>query len=324
MYCIFIDTNIFLDFYRYNKNDNILNLFNEFKKYQKFLITTEQSIDEFNRNRDKTINDFIDILNSQLNTIYDKNFLSNLDGFCDYIRSIKEANKSIKKMIDKCRDLMFNVNDDPVNKLFHLSCHKIFSRTNEIIFKAKQRKYIGNPPVSNKYTCCDEIIWETLLENCKYNLIIISRDGTFVDNSRFLKEEYKWRTSKKLEIVSTISDAIRLLGNEPSLELENVESSIVVEKESYDMILKDSTFWSSLIFRALIELGGEAGLKDLYQLIYKILDNEYPDVLKSNKNIEATVRGILQRFCSNSKYYSNKVDLFRNVKSGTWAIKTDF
>ena len=39
MYKIFIDTNIFLDFYRYNKNNiKIMELIKEFQKYKKHLI----------------------------------------------------------------------------------------------------------------------------------------------------------------------------------------------------------------------------------------------------------------------------------------------
>lgn len=64
MFKIFIDTNIFLDFYRYNKNDNISNLKDEFKKYFEYFINTKQSYDEFFRNREKTINEFIDTLKS--------------------------------------------------------------------------------------------------------------------------------------------------------------------------------------------------------------------------------------------------------------------
>lgn len=60
MYKIFIDTNIFLDFYRYNSNDNILEIEKEFKKYKNYFINTQQSYDEFYRNRERTINEFIE------------------------------------------------------------------------------------------------------------------------------------------------------------------------------------------------------------------------------------------------------------------------
>ena len=84
---IFIDTNIFLDFYRYNKNDNLEILQKEFKEYNNYFINTEQALDEFLRNREKTIREFIDTLNNQIIPIFDKNFLSSLEGFDDYLNS---------------------------------------------------------------------------------------------------------------------------------------------------------------------------------------------------------------------------------------------
>ncbi len=320
MYKIFIDTNIFLDFYRCNKNDSILALKPEFEKYQKFLINTMQSRDEFKRNRDKTIHDFIEILKKQINPVFDSNFLSTLDEYDNYIQNIKAANKSIEIMIEKSKELILNIDKDPVNNLYEIVCNTTYNRTDTIINKAIKRKYIGNPPVSNKYTCGDEIIWETILEYCTNDLIIVTRDSTFEENFAFLKEEYKLKTGKDLEIVNFISDAIRLLGNEPSLELEVAENSILVENKNLnDEFLQDRSYWVNIIYSALLFLGGEASLKDLYNKIQDIISKDYSNFF-NNKNVEATIRATLQRYCSTSKFYNHKMDLFRNVKNGVWAL----
>ncbi len=55
MYKIFIDTNILLDFYRINNQKSINEILKEIKKYSKYFVSTEQSMDEFLRNRERTI-----------------------------------------------------------------------------------------------------------------------------------------------------------------------------------------------------------------------------------------------------------------------------
>lgn len=321
MFKIFIDTNIFLDFYRYNKNDNISNLKDEFKKYYEYFINTKQSYDEFFRNREKTINEFIDTLKSQINPLYDGNFLSSLNGFEDYYENMKLANKSIKCMIDKCSELIFDFEKDPVYSLYLLFCHNTYDRTRDIIDRAIKRKYIGNPPTSNKNTCCDEIIWESILENCHDDLIIVTRDKTFNENYNFLKNEYNEKNGKKFLIVELISDAIRLLGDDPSNNLEIIEKNILLEKEVLEYeVYHEKSNWVNIVYEALQSLGGVAYLSQIYDKVYDIIENNYPEKL-TNKDIKATIRGILQRYCSDSTSYNNKVDLFKKIKNGVWAIK---
>lgn len=321
MFKIFIDTNIFLDFYRYNKNDNISNLKDEFKKYFEYFINTKQSYDEFFRNREKTINEFIDTLKSQINPLYDGNFLSSLNGFEDYYENMKLANKSIKCMIDKCSELIFDFEKDPVYSLYLLFCHNTYDRTRDIIDRAIKRKYIGNPPTSNKNTCCDEIIWESILENCHDDLIIVTRDKTFNENYNFLKNEYNEKNGKKLLIVELISDAIRLLGDDPSNNLETIEKNILLEKEVLEYeVYHEKSNWVNIVYEALQSLGGVAYLSQIYDKVYDIIENDYPEKL-TNKDIKATIRGILQRYCSDSTSYNNKADLFKKIKNGVWSIK---
>lgn len=321
MFKIFIDTNIFLDFYRYNKNDNISNLKDEFKKYFEYFINTKQSYDEFFRNREKTINEFIDTLKSQINPLYDGNFLSSLNGFEDYYENMKLANKSIKCMIDKCSELIFDFEKDPVYSLYLLFCHNTYDRTRDIIDRAIKRKYIGNPPTSNKNTCCDEIIWESILENCHDDLIIVTRDKTSNENYNFLKNEYNEKNGKKLLIVELISDAIRLLGDDPSNNLETIEKNILLEKEVLEYeVYHEKSNWVNIVYEALQSLGGVAYLSQIYDKVYDIIENDYPEKL-TNKDIKATIRGILQRYCSDSTSYNNKADLFKKIKNGVWAIK---
>lgn len=321
MYKIFIDTNIFLDFYRYNKNNiKIMELIKEFQKYKKHLINTEQSNDEFMRNREKTIRVFMDTLKAQINSTNEGNFISNLEGYTTYLESVKLANDSIQLMIKMCEDLIVDKDKDPVYQLYLTICHTIYERTPMILDNAIRRKYMGNPPSSDKYTCCDEIIWESILEYCYTDLIIVTRDKTFLENYSFLQMEFYRKKNKNLIIKESISDAIRVLGNAPSDELENLEDSILLEKEQIENEnFLDST-WAHIVEKALQNLDGEATLNEIYESVFQIVSKDFPHKL-NNHNMHSTIRGTLQRFCRESKWYGGKEDLFRNVKKGVWKIK---
>lgn len=319
MYKIFIDTNIFLDFYRINNNDNINEILREMKKYKKFFINTEQSRDEFMRNRERTIEEFVKNLNAQKYQLFNNNFIVTFDEYEDYSNAVKNANKFIKVITDKCKSLVENIEFDPIYSVYSNSYleNNFYKRTNKIIDSAIKRKFIGNPPVSNKNTCCDEIIWETLLEYCDEDLIIVSRDETFHNNSRFLKDEYLKKKNKILQVVSTISDAINLNDEVPSRELENIENDIMVEvdlaKYGY---LSDSSNWVNIIYNVISSLGGEAKLSDIYKKVNEVIINKYPEK-KNNREKEATIRGILQRY---SDVRNSEYSFFSQIERGKWAL----
>lgn len=321
MYKIFIDTNIFLDFYRVNNRDSLIELSDEIFRYKKYLIGTEQSNDEFFRNRERIINEFIMILNKQINSLYDNNFISTLDCYGEYSNDIKKANASVKKMMDTCKILIDEIDKDPAYRLYLNVTSKMYSRTDLIIDKAIKRKQIGNPPTSTKNTCCDEIIWETLITNCKDDLIIVSRDNTFKDNYSFLRNEYNKKTGKKLVVVELISDAIRYNGQVPSEKFEDIENNLIVEKDFLEYgMLQEKSNWVNIIYNSLLRLGGEATLKELYNEVYRVIKSKYPEKINNN-DIEATIRGILQRYCSDSTNYNQKFDLFKQIERGRWSIR---
>ncbi|MCI9233301.1 MAG: DUF4935 domain-containing protein [Bacilli bacterium] len=321
MYKIFIDTNIYLDFYRANNKDNIIDIINDIEKYKDFLICTEQSDDEFFRNRERIINEFIEVLSRQKNSFYDNNFISTLESYDKYSKSIKAANESIKEMMEKCMQLIKEIDRDPIYTLYSKIRTNMCPRNEAIIDMAIKRKYIGNPPTSNKTTCCDEIIWETLLYYSKNDLIVVSRDGTYKENYNFLANEFKRKTNHQLIIVESISEAVRLNGEIPSETLEDFENNLIVEKEFLEYgTLKEKGNWVNIIYNALLNLGGEAPLKEIYEAADSVISEKYPEK-KTNKNMKATIRGMLQKYSSDTENFNKKVDLFRQISRGKWAIR---
>lgn len=323
MYKIFIDTNIFLDFYRVNHKDDVKKIVEDLNKYKKYFISTEQSQDEFLRNREKTIADFIGILNQQISSTYQNNFIAMFDIYKDYESNVKETNRAIKLLIEKCKNLIDQLEEDPIYGIYSSIYQEdnVYLRTDEVIEKAIKRKFIGNPPTSNKSSCGDEIIWETLLNYCEDDLIIVSRDKTFQDNYQFLNLEYRKLKNKDLILVDSITKAIELNGEIPSDTFSNIENDLVLEQELLEYgYIQNNSNWINMIYHALIELGGEASLKDLYQKVQELIDTKYPEKA-NNKAMEATIRSILQRYCSDSNVYSNRMDLFRQIDRGRWALR---
>ena len=103
--------------------------------------------------------------------------------------------------------------------------------------------------------------------------------------------------------------------------MEFIESDIVIEEELKEYgELQDNSNWVNIVYNALIALNNEADLNEIYSEAKKIVENRYPKKL-GNKDIDATIRGILHHYSSDSKNFSGRNDLFVQVKRGRWGIR---
>lgn len=310
---IFIDTNIFLDMYRANLQSDISTLLGFIFKNKKYFITTEQSINEFTRNRRSILEQALESFKktSRVDRSF-PSFLRSLSNFKNYEETLSKYSIQRQAMIDEIQDKIDDVDKDMIYTKFMKLCNPncIISTTKEIIDLANHRKLSGNPPTSDKYTCGDEIIWESLLyyeTERKEDLIIVSNDKTFAKNREFLVTEYKRKIEKKLMLCNNISDAYRLVG----VTLSN------------DIIRAEENFtWTDIIVTALTNLGGEATLSEIYNEANDIL--YYNDCYSKlqNKAKESRIRGILQRFSSDFlNSYNGSKDLFHQISDGVWALR---
>lgn len=310
---IFIDTNIFLDMYRANLSNDISVIMGFIFKNKKFFITTEQSINEFTRNRfsilEQTLESFEKSTSISRGT---SSFLRSLSSYEEYDKIMKRFQEQRQFIIDEIKAKKADLEKDLIYSKFMKLCRpeNVISITKEIIDLASQRKLCGNPPTSDKYTCGDEIIWESLLsyQNKKgEDLIIVSNDKTFAKNYEFLSSEYSSKTGGVFKLYNNILDAYREVGVE-------LTDDVICSAENLT--------WTDIIITALTNLGGEATLTEIY--------NEASDILyyndcygkMRNKAKESTIRGILQRFSSdfNNNAYGKK-DLFYQVSEGIWALR---
>lgn len=310
---IFIDTNIFLDMYRANIQKDIKTIMQFLYQNKKYFITTEQSINEFLRNRRKVLNEALDDFKKKTNIDNGTTtFLRSLASFKKYDDSLKKFQEQKKSIIEEIKDKIENPQNDDVFSKFKKLCKadNVILLSDEIIDSAIRRKFAGNPPMSDKKTCCDEIIWESLLSHeteQKEDLIIVSNDGTFSDDGEFLCNEYKTKTGKDLTVCKEIIEAYRIVGVKPSKKTEQAEENLK---------------WTDIIITALTNLGGEAALTDIYDEVSDILYYNDCRSKMQNKAKESTIRGVLQRFSSDCpSVYNGKKDLFHQISEGVWALR---
>jgi len=236
---LFVDTNIFLDFYRC-ANDR-LSLFDELKKQKDTLIISEQGYREFQRNRTaQLIKLAADIDRTTSTSILTTAVVQDMVEY-------KEATQLQSKIHKLGKKLKINAmlepkqGDDPVLDAYeNLTKICAFIKTEEkLIIRAKKRKILGNPPISpDRHSVCDELLWEELLDFCNEDLIIVSNDRTFTENKKILRDEFaSINTGKSLTIVKSVSEALRILGEVPDrLEAAEAEMNSNIKRHLSKMV----------------------------------------------------------------------------------------
>lgn len=116
---IFIDTNIFLDMYRSNLPKDIKTIMQFLYQNKEYFITTEQSINEFTRNRHRILNETLDSFKNQTNI--DKGastFLRSLASFKKYDDSLKKFREQRNYIIEEIQDKIDNPQKDDIFSKF--------------------------------------------------------------------------------------------------------------------------------------------------------------------------------------------------------------
>jgi len=229
---IFIDANIFLNFYRYSNDDlNELGKISTLIESGKVILyLPDQVIFEFNRNRDSVIAEsykkFLDLKFDQAFPYICKTY----DEYKQMRESIKKFNETKKALEEKLiNDIKTNSlkADEVVRELFNIG-NRIES-TDEIVDKAVLRYKRGNPPGKDG-SYGDAINWEVLLVSVPESeeLCIISDDKDFkspIDNSQFssfLQQEWEEKKKSKINFYNQLSNFFA--ENYPEIKLKEEEN----------------------------------------------------------------------------------------------------
>jgi PIN domain-containing protein len=221
---IFIDTNIYLDFYRIRRSDISMSYLDLIDKNKKHIITGSQIEMEFKKNRQKVILESLKQFKTpDWGNLSAPALLAESQAMQQIERKKKEIGTQQKKINQKIEKILNNPSrNDPVfttlNRLFRHKSKTNLDRENKIRFKirnlAKKRFVLGYPPRKNDdISIGDAVNWEWIIycaQNSSKDIIIVTRDsdfGAIVKGESYLNDwlrlEFKERVSRKRNIFLT-------------------------------------------------------------------------------------------------------------------------
>ncbi len=244
---LFIDTNIWLDFYR-ARNETGLQLLERIEKIAHRLVITFQLESEFKKNRQSAIVDGLDAL-KEPSRLSRPGIFSNAKATHVIERHLQEAEKRVKKLRDRLLKALENpAQNDPVYQV----CQRIFQKnddltltrddiTRRIVRRAAMRRFMhGCPPRKQGDTSYgDAINWEWMIRCAakkRSGLVIVSRDtdyGITVGNKSYINDELrhefsdKVSQSRKLVLYARLSDALKSFDVPVSKKEEEAEKDLV-------------------------------------------------------------------------------------------------
>ncbi|MEO0684627.1 MAG: PIN domain-containing protein [Cyanobacteria bacterium J06649_11] len=301
---IFIDTNIFLDFYRIRNSDVSMSYLDQIIEHKDIVICGSQVEMEYKKNRQRVVISSIGEINNKLPTlnlgfpaiIADSQPTKMLE---KYKKGIKDQKKRIKERVEKV--LKNPSRNDQVyralQKLWKNNSSYNLNRTNKqrfIIRELAQKRFMmGYPPRKKGDTSIgDAINWEWIIkcaEVSNKSIIIVSRDQdfgshygseSFIDD--WLLQEFKERTSRKRKLVLTdkLSTAFRMVEIPVTQEMVNEEEEIIRNVSVHNVI---SNYLRTI---DVLKRNTQLHLPDL-----SILDNR----LQTNLSKIATLSEIMKR-----------------------------
>lgn len=248
---IFIDTNIFLDFYRARKTDTSLKYLEKIEKITDKLIITNQIEMEYKKNRQQVILETINKSFTGIDSSAAPALISEMKAVEMIAKLKKEAKKQEKNITKKIEKILTNpTNNDKVYQSFQ----RIFKEANNFKLTSYSEKWssikdlandrftLGYPPrKKNDTSCGDAINWEWIVEcavTSGKDIIIVTRDsdyGVLYNNQMYLNDwlsnEFKTRISQKRKILITnsLASALKYFKIVVSKELESEEEEVIKE-----------------------------------------------------------------------------------------------
>lgn len=244
---LFVDTNIWLDFYR-ARNETGLALLSHAESVAGKIIVTYQLESEFKKNRQAAILEGMQELKAPAQ-IPRPGIFSDAKASAVLSKSIKEADKRVKSLKAKLTKVLENpAVHDPVYK----ACQRIFHKQDDLALtredklrhlirrKAFRRFLHGCPPrKKNDTSIGDAINWEWMIHCANASnaeLVIVTRDtdyGVHFENKAYindhLKQEFAERVSKKRELLlyARLSDALKHFQVPVTKQEEEAEAEIL-------------------------------------------------------------------------------------------------
>ncbi len=271
-YLIFVDTNIFLDFYRV-RHEIGLTLLSTLDGIHDRLITSCQVEMEFKKNRQRVILDYLRNLKDR-EKVQAAAFLAQTKSVEVLNRNISESNQRIQKLRTRLKKVLQEpTKRDPVYKvvqrMFRKDSPLNLSRNKEIWWTVRRlalrRFMLGYPPRKpDSISIGDAINWEWMIhlaQETGKHVLIVSRDtdyGVELDGRSYINDwliqEFRDRVSKKRQCVlfNRLAPAFKLAGVKIAQEVEEEEEELARQPGEPE---RQQTVWPLLLANtALLEL----------------------------------------------------------------------
>jgi hypothetical protein len=290
---LFIDTNIWLDFYR-ARNETGLQLLRRVEKIADRLIVTYQLESEFKKNRQAAILEGMKQL-KEPTQISGPGIFSDASATRVMARNLEEAGKRAKRLHARLIRALDNpAQHDPLYKV----CQRLFQKADDLtltrnnpirrsIRRAAYRRLLhGCPPGKRGDTSYgDGFNWEWMVHcaiNQQAGIVIVSRDADFgitIGNKSYindhLRHEFSDRVSRKRDLLlcQKLSDALKLFDVKVTEQEEASEAELVSRNpfltnelslspsksliyQTFDGVASDKPIGSLLDMKDLLWVGG--------------------------------------------------------------------
>lgn len=252
---VFIDTNIFLDFYRI-QNEGRKGFLTHIDQIAESIVMTDQVVMEYKKNRQAVIVSTLNELKAPSN-ISHPGLLSDDKSYGALKKSISNA----KSHIDKLKARLKRILEDPTrNDSVYKTIQRISKKKTDLMLKrgteqavsirelAEKRWKLGYPPRKrNDSSIGDAINWEWIVEVAKSKkpeeLYIVTRDSDFgitFDRSSYLNDwlltEFKERVGRKtkIKLFTNLSEVLKLLDVKVTKEEEISEEQLAADFDEYE------------------------------------------------------------------------------------------
>ena len=240
---LFLDTNIYLDYFRSVSTDRLDPLRRLVKLVESkaiVLILPEQVLHEYQRERRKVAEETREVLletskqTPSAHLVLGKN-KREVKAVTKAVKNTRQALDNLITKYDEQIEAEGTEADKLIKRLFNKS--KKISGSEDIVTMAYSRYMKGNPPRKNNHSYGDAIVWEGLLkESTGESLTLISRDSDYTEKQKgkkalntFLKSEWKQRTTHSINFFESLGEFINHFDKKETIRQEIVDK----EKESF-------------------------------------------------------------------------------------------
>lgn len=248
----FIDTNVYLDFYRLS-GESAKRQLASLERHADKLITSEQVRMEFLKNRQKVISKALSDLKAPNNEGIPQIFSESRSA-----KSLSSARQQATKRFKELKTHAIKFLDDPsrydevyktFNRIYRKDTRLTLSRSMKVRYEirnlARKRFILGYPPrKQNDTSIGDAVNWEWIIrcaqtEDGAPHVMIVSRDGDYgatIERKTFLNDwlrrEFKERLGKnrKIELTDSLTNALKRMGELVKKEDES-EEDVILSKQ---------------------------------------------------------------------------------------------